>query len=100
MFRTIFEELENLRQSDKEQSRRITKLEAQQILNEEEIHRLHNKEQQMTTEERVLLLKDSGCTDAVCAETLEISERTVRRHKGVLAPVKSSSDRDWETLLR
>ena len=29
VFRTIFEELENLRQSDKEQSRRITKLEAQ-----------------------------------------------------------------------
>jgi len=93
VFRTIFEELEDLRESNKEHTKRITKLEAQQVLHEEEIHRLHIKEPPLTTEEKVLLLKDAGCSDTMCAEVLGISERTVRRHKGVLRPVKYPTEK-------
>lgn len=89
-YRTIYQRLDSLEISDADKQKRITLLEAKQVIWEEDIARAHAGTGSLTLECKVHLLKNSGYTDAVCAEVLDVSERTVRRYKKTLELVQEN----------
>jgi len=91
-YRTIYQRLDSLEDSDADKQKRITLLEAKQIIWEEDISRAHSGTGALALPDKVSLLKTAGYTDAVCAEVLDVSERTVRRHKKTLELVQEAKE--------